>query len=312
MKIQRPRMLLVCLCLFTLIFTANAMAWNFVQASASNDCRESLLVPVSSNSKPIMKIKPQKIAKIKPSMGFERSAVAAMNQVPPIALPAMKTKGWELDAQAFFARTKGNAIYLNGQYGFNFVANTQPVTDFNSALGIPDHVVLGSFTAKYRFHPRWSLTYSIIPAMIQGGGNGLSPFQFGTGIMSTGTGQAVKSKWDRLYQQMGLVYDPIRTQTSRVGIFAEYVRLNERVSVLQGWGGAGQGISRFDNDLNMAMVGIEMEKLLRVTRHSNTLSVECKAGVAFCDNAVGSDMSTGLKYSVPLNNGRSGFVKGGY
>ncbi len=312
MKIQRPRMLLVCLCLFTIIFTANAMAWNFVQAAASNDSRESLLVPVSSNLKPIMKVRPQKISKIRPSMGFEQSAVAAMTQVPKIALPAIKTRGWELDAQAFFARTKGNAIYLGGQYGYTYYANSQPITDFNSALGIPDHMVLGSFTAKYRFHPRWSLTYSILPAMIQGGGSGLSPFQFGTGTMNTGTGQGVKSKWERLYQQMGLVYDPIRTQTSRVGIFAEYVRLNERISVLQAGGGAGLGASMFDNDLNMAMVGIEMEKLLKVTRNSNTLSVECKAGVAFCDNAVGSDMSTGLKYSVPLNNGRSGFVKGGY
>ncbi|MGC8602539.1 MAG: hypothetical protein ACP5VS_02485 [Desulfomonilaceae bacterium] len=311
MKIQRPRMLLVCLCFFTMIFTANAMAWNFTQASATNDSREDLLIPISTKARPIGKVKPQIIEKCKPIASFQQNAQTIIGQTTQIALPAIKVRGWELDAQALFARAKGKAIYLNNTFGAGFFGSN-PQVDFNSAMGIPDHAVVGSFTAKYRFQPHWSLKYSILPTIIRGGGSGLGAFQFGPLNSTTGQ-QALKSKWERLYQQIGLVYDPIRTPTSRVGIFAEYVRINERISVFQGGAsGGGTGGAKFDNDLNMAMVGVELEKLLKVVHHSNTLSLECSAGVAFCDDAVGSDLSTGLKYSVPLNNGRSGFLKGGY
>ncbi len=310
MKIKRPRMLLVCLCLFTMTFTANALAWNFIQAAATNDARENLLVPISPKARAITKVKPQPIVKCRPPVGFQLGAQALMNQSQESLLPTLKPRGWEFDAQAFFARTKGKAIYMNNAYGYAYNAMYQPEVDFNTAMGIPDHAVVGSFTAKYRFRPNWSLRYSILPTEIRGGGSGLNGYQFGT--WNATTGQNLKSKWERLYQQIGLVYDPIRTPTSRVGIFAEYVRINERISVLQQGAGAGTGNAIFDNDLNMAMVGVELEKLLKVTRYSNTLSLECKAGVAFCDDAFGSDLSTGLKYSVPLNNGRSGFLKGGY
>lgn len=309
MKIKRPRMLLVCLCFFTMTFTANALAWNFIQAAATNDARENLLVPISPKARAITKVKPQPIVKCRPPIGFQQSAQALMSQPQESLLPILKPRGWELDAQALFARTRGKAIYLNNSFGAGFLGSN-PEVDFNTAMGIPDHAVVGSFTAKYRFRPNWSLRYSILPMEIRGGGSGLNGFQFGT--WNASTGQNLKSKWERLYQQIGLVYDPIRTPTSRVGIFAEYVRINERISVLQQGAGAGTGNAIFDNDLNMAMVGVELEKLLKVTRYSNTLSLECKAGVAFYDDAFGSDLSTGLKYSVPLNNGRSGFLKGGY
>jgi len=302
MMIRKPRIVLVCLCLFTLIFTAHAMAWNFLQAAATNDARENLLIPTSPQGKAITKVKPQPIVKCRPPFGFQQGVQAMAAPALPPVLPGVKLRGWDLDAQALFARTRGKAIFWNNNYSYAW--NAQPEVDFNTALGIPDHTVIGSFTAKYRFQPRWSVSYSIMPTTINGGG-GDSSAQWGGW-----QGQGARSKWERLYQQMGLVYDPILTPTSRVGIFADYVRLNERVSVFQTMSGTG-GFT-FDNDLNMAMAGVEVEKMLKFTRLASVLSVECKAGVAFCDDAFGSDMSTGLKYSIPMNNGRSGFLKGGY
>ncbi len=306
MKIRKPRMLLVCLCFFTMIFTANAMAWNFLQAAATNDGHENLFVPTSPKTKAITKVKPQPIVKCRPPIGLQQGAQAFMTQTPGYLLPAIKQRGWELDAQALFARAKGKATYWNNNYGYYWTY--QPEVDFNSAMGIPDHAVIGTFTAKYKFQPRWSVSYSIMPTAIDGGGGGSNAFQFGN--LNYNSGQTLKAKWERLYQRIGLVYDPIQTPTSRIGIFADYVRLNEKVSLFQT--GSGTGGSVLDNDLNMGMAGIELEKLLKVTRFSNILSLECKAGVAFGDDAVGSDLSTGLKYSVALNNGRSGFLKGGY
>ena len=56
----------------------------------------------------------------------------------------------------------------------------------------------------------------------------------------------------------------------------------------------------------------EVQRCLKTTNLFNTLSLECKAGIAFGDDAVGSDLATALRYSIPMNNGRWGFVKGGY
>jgi hypothetical protein len=306
MMIRKPRVVLVCLSLFTLIFAANAMAWNFMQAAAASDNRETFLVPVSPNAKAITKVKPQPIVKTKPFWGFQERAQFLAQQQVACPLPTLRFRGWELDAQAMFARTKGKVTLWNNQFGFSASWNQQPEVDFNSALGIPDHSVVGTFSARYKFKPRWSVKYLITPTVFNGSGNPGNWFQFGAG-------QSLQSKWERLHQQIGLVYDPILTPTSRVGIFADYVRIRERVRFGNaGWSGSAFGGSAFDNDLDMAMAGIEMEKLLKVTRSSSALSCECKAGVAFLDDAVGADLSTGLKYSVDLNNGRSGYVKGGY
>ena len=108
-------------------------------------------------------------------------------------------------------------------------------------------------------------------------------------------GGTTKVKWERIYQRLGLVYDPIRTYSTRVGVFGDYVRLNEKLSVIQ----VGCCGDTMDNDLNMGMAGVEFEKCLKTSRLCNTLSLDCRAGVAFGDEGYGSDVSTGLKTAFP-------------
>ena len=106
-------------------------------------------------------------------------------------------------------------------------------------------------------------------------------------------------KWQRLYQRLDLVYDPIFTYRSRVGVFAGYVRLDEKLSFggtnWSAWGTA----PTFDHQLNMGMAGLEFERCLKTTRFRNTLSLECRAGVAFLDEAFGSDIMSGLEVHDP-------------
>ena len=178
--------------------------------------------------------------------------------------------------------------------------------DMNGDLGLPDHNTIGSFAARYRFKPRWSLRYSIMPFAIEGSGSVGRSIPFGTTNLNPGG--TTKVKWERIYQRLGLVYDPIRTYASRVSVFGDYVRLNEKLSVIQ----VGCCGDTMDNDLNMGMAGMEFEKCLKTSRLCNTLSLDCRAGVAFGDDGYGSDVSTGLKYSIPMNSGRWGDLKGGY
>ncbi len=313
MKLMKPRMLLVCLFIMSMIFASQAMAWTLMQAGG-NDSREDLYASAYSNPQIISKVKGKPITKVKPLQGYmpysamaQDPRVAGKQIMDPCCLPVSRVKGWEIDAQILFARTRGNATLWSTNFGWGWGGfGNDPRVDFNSQLGLPAHAVVPTISAKYRFQPRWSMQYSIMPTSFEASTNPDTFFQFGT--MNFSTGQGIRSKWERLYQRMGLVYDPILTPSSRVGLFADYVRLNERLSVLQ----PGCCGSTFDNDLNMLLTGIEFEKCLKSPRPSNTLSCEAKAGVAFLNDAQGGDFSAGLKYTLTFDNGRSGFVKGGY
>ncbi|HTY23816.1 MAG TPA: hypothetical protein VMC85_11830 [Desulfomonilaceae bacterium] len=295
--------LLVCLVFLVTLFGGDSYAWNMNQADCP-DYPQDYFVPAAAPTNAVTKVKPtNKIFKCKPTA--KGIAVDPWNLRSDCILPMTQTKGWEVDAQAFFARTKGKVRFTQGT--FSTFGSVEDV-DINSDLGVPDHAVMGEFSISYRFRPRWSLRYSIMPMVMNGTGQPGRNVIFGTMTAFTSF-QNISVKWERLQQSIALVYDPIHNPSSRVSLFGGYVRINERLAVLQS-GFAGGGT--FDNDMNMGMAALEFEKCLKQTRMCNTLSLECGAGVAFGDDGFGSDLMTGLKYSIPLNNGRWGFVKGGY
>jgi hypothetical protein len=312
---RKPDSLLVCLIFIAMLCAANAHAWTAVQAAFVGSEPQMAAAPppgqtpeVAGQKKPITKVKPpQTIVKVRPPETWVTALRPTLDFMPDCVLPITRPTGWEMSADAMFARTRGKARLVRGLYGgyYGMAGYTDDV-DFNSDLGIPEHAVIPSFAISYRFQPQWSVRYSIMPFSLEGTTQPSRAFTFGTTNLNWGV--SVKGKWERLYQRIGLAYDPIRTPGSRLSVFGDYVRINERLSVVQ-IGCCGDAL---DNDLNMGMAGIEFEKCLKTTRSSGTLSLECKAGVAFADEAFGSDLSSGLKYSIPLNNGRWGFVKGGY
>ena len=57
---------------------------------------------------------------------------------------------------------------------------------------------------------------------------------------------------------------------------------------------------------------MEFHQGLRTARFRNALSLECRASATFLDEAFGSDIMTGLRYTIPMGCGRWGYVGGGY
>lgn len=304
MKLIKPYNLLVCLVFIMTILKLDAFGLNFKEAAFVSKQPETI-ASQTPGTKEITKVKEKQIVKCRPSQQEGYAAARPLQlPVPECILPTARIRGWEVDVQGMFARTKGVVRFYGGTYGYG--TTYQANLDMNSDLGVPEHKWIGSLAAKYHFKPRWSLRYSVMPSTLDGTAAQNTNFNFGYTFMNYGLN--TKVKWERLYQRMGLGYDPIATPSLRVSVFGDYVRINEKLSVVQ----IGCCGSTFDNDLNMAMAGIELERCLKTTRLFNTLSLECKAGIAFGDDAVGSDLATGLKYSIPMNNGRWGFIKGGY
>lgn len=295
----------ILVCLVFLVMSAaagTADAYSVVQATAVSSPK-GLIAPEPPEKPSMPKVKYKTIVKCK-RVPIDPRYGAVRGMRSSAWLPPAAGKKWEFDAQVIFARTKGQLRNMVGNFG-SFGRDFQDV-DMNSDLGLPDHHAVPDFTVSYRFRPNWAMRYSIMPIEISGSGSPGRTFTFGNANFTTG--QNTNIKWQRTYQRVGLVYDPIQTYRARVRISGEYVRVDDTINVSQ----ATTTGSTMSNELNMGMAGIEFEKALRSTRLRNVLSLQCKAGVAFMDEAFGSDLSTGLKYSIPMGKQRSGYIEGGY
>ena len=295
--------LLVCLIVALSPFTSVAYAWEITQSDlhGNHDIVDlPSITPYGLNSK----IQPRKIIKCRP-LGEGRAIAEIPAHEGECHLPMSRMTGWELAADFFFARTKGKVRFSmgmsQGYYGLDDV-------DLNSDMGLADHGVMNSFMAHYMFRPNWGLRYSVMPMWMMGSGPAGKSFVFGN--TSYNAGQDVNIEWERLEQRLGLIYDVVDNKSSKISVFGDYVRVNDRIKVMQMQ--AGMGMNAMDNDLNMGMAGIEFEKCLKNTSAGATLSLKCIAGAAFGDDAFGAEAETALKYSIPMNNGRLGFLKGGY
>lgn len=299
----KSTMLLVCLVFLVVHAPSKAAAWNYREAAFVPKTNQTTEAPQPQQTG-ITKVKEKKIVKVKPPQA-QIAPQSIEPSLPSCLLPVRRIRGWELGGQAFYARTKGTVRFGNTLFTPTY-GTSQLDIDMNSDLGIPEHQWIGSFTARYFFKPRWAVSYSVMPTGSENMASTSRTFNFGPTVNTFGLN--TKVKWERLDQRVGLVFDSVRTPSSRVGVFADYIRVSERVRLYQ----TGLSGGTFDNDLNLAMVGLELERCLKSTRLCNILSIECKAGFAFGDDTIGSDLSTGLRYAIPLNNGRWGFVKGGY
>ena len=318
---RKPYTIVVCLAFCWAALTASAHAYSIIQAAAP-PASEDISAPRTPTVKGAAQAQPRTIAKVRPiqkcrpPLRIEDPLAAFSPYALDCVLPQTRTRGWELDAEVIWARAKGHVTFFRGQniYYGGFYGQWMDEVDLNSDLGLADHRAIPNFTARYKLRSNWSMRYSVMPMLVEGTGTGGGrSFTFGTVTgqgfgYGFGIGSGSRSKWERFYHRLGLIYDPIRTHRARVSVFGDYVRLDEKISLVQ----AGCCGDAFDHTLNMGMAGLEFERCLKTGRYCNTLSLECKAGVAFLDEAFGSDLSTGVKYLIPMGSGRWGYMAGGY
>jgi hypothetical protein len=312
MSLGKPYNVVVCLVFLLAIAATGAHAYSMVQAAAPPASEDIYAPTIAKADQPAQapakaQANPKKIAKTKPIYKVRPTETVAYAYRPKCILPQTAVRGWELDAQVIFARTKGTVRYMRGIFGgFGFLGFYNEDLDLNADLGLPDHDVMPMFTAAYRFRPNWAVRYSYMPMEASSSPSLNRPFVFGNNTYTQG--QNMRAKWERAQHQVGLVYDPIHTYASRLSIFGEYVRIDEKISL----GQPGCCGDTFYNELNMGMAGLEFVKCLKTGPYCNTFSLECKAGIAFFDDAFGSDVSSGIKYTIPMSRGRWGYVEGGY
>lgn len=284
-----------------------ASAW--AETPAYDPCTGALK---GTSYKAITKVKPpsSKVLKIKP-YSRARTGLGGISRLNPMnwwqecCLPMPAKRQFVLGPRVFFARLQGEA-----QRGLitPVTALEASVADFNDHLGLPKSGnAIWSIMAHYQFQPRWGLRYSFTPISISGSGLPKTSFTFADRTFTAGS--PVSSKWERWEHRAGLVFNVSRSVNTVASVFAEWLYIQDKLTV-----GGGTGITpsvTWDDDKNLAVLGIEFNKCLTNYRGS-TLALGCKGSIAFLDDAIGYDAEASLSYLIPVKRGRFGYVKGGY
>ncbi len=248
------------------------------------------------------------ITKVKPAPQFRPCSYR-----PPCILPKPMPRQWEMSTQVLFARTKGTVGWprYSPYYSYAYWGSENTV-DLNDDLGLPSNQTWVQFTAKYQFRPTWAIRYSVLGNQLSGGGWAQRQFQWGPGpYYLIAWNQQLSSKWEHQYHRLGLVYDPIKTCSAMVSIFADWVHTDDKINLSCTVCGYWQA-PPYSRSTNPMSVGIQFQRCITTAPNGGALSFDHKAAAMFLDDVEGWDLEAAMRYSIPLGCGRWGFGKGGY
>jgi hypothetical protein len=251
---------------------------------------------------------PPGITKVKPFAVCAPGAAAFDGCILPRPMPGQ----WEFGAQAFFARVSGRIAWPRYPIWLGWWWSNE--IDLVDQLQVPAHAVIPDLSVRYQFRPNWAFRYSALFFQANGGGwindigNGQGVAYFGNIPLTWG--QQVQTTWQHAYQRVVLVYDALRSCKSSVSVFAGWAHSDDKINV--GCASCGWWGNTFSKGGDSITAGLELKQCVKTAANGGTFSYDCKAAAIFIDDVEGWDAEVGGRYSIPLNCGRSGYMKGGY
>jgi hypothetical protein len=323
---RRPSTLMVCLAFCLSIMALVAVSWARADYFTDNPNTAQVLAqsaPGNLKAKVIAKVKgpavfpayPYRFCRPNVKAGEPAYAVGygAGAQFADADPPTPGMGKWEISGGVIFARLRGKIAWPRySWWGAGWWGWTNEA-DFTDALQLPAHQAVPTWSITYQFRPNWGIRYSGLAFAANGGGQPSDYFMFGPSQQYYGYygyGFGIQSKYQHAYHRVGLLYDAVKSPRACASLFADWVHAEDQISVFSS-SYAGQ-ISVFSKGTDAAITGIEFRKNMKTTANGATLSCECKAGAIFLDDVEGCDLQGAARYSIPMNCGRSGYVKSGY
>jgi hypothetical protein len=222
---------------------------------------------------------------------------------PPCILPRRFPGQFEAAVQVFFASVHGT---MKAGPGVGGIPATE--MDFSDDMGLPVHNTLLEYSAWCQFRPNWAIYYSILPISLEGDQTAPRTLYYRGLILPAGT--RIHTRWDFTYQRVGLVYQAVSNCNASLSVYGSWLFNEQKEQVRSGvCGGQTCTVSR---TRHMVMGGVGLQRCIRTMCNGATLSCDNKVNLGFLDNTFVLDVQTGLQFSVPMNAGRWGFVRGGY
>ncbi len=300
------------LCLLAILVTAVAAIAHADSTTPADSACYGTNLAQSEGYLGVSKVKPSSPTplKVKPWPSFSAGFQGLSRYNPAewglnCCLPTPAKGQFLVGPKVFFARVQGQA-----RRGLDQTPGTATVVDFDDHLGFrKTGNTIWSIDAYYQFRPRWGLRYSFTPLHMDATHSPLTGFTIAG--QSFQAGSPIHASWKRYEHRAGVVFNLSRRPNSLTNLFAEWIYVQDRLSIRSAGGTATAGVVRWDDDKSAAMIGLEFNKCLKNYK-GNTLAFNAKGGVAFLDDTVGYDAEAGLSYLIPIKTGRFGFVSAGY
>jgi hypothetical protein len=316
--------------LVCLVILVSTCLFNVCWAAGPDESLEILLKPNQTSAATTRIVQPTKarrtagasyygappalITKVKPPI---QTICSPGFQPPTCILPTPQVGQWQIGAQALFARLRGNISWPNMNqnwwWGYNSGFNNNP--SFSDSLQLPGYQVLPAVDARYQFRPRWSVRFWALGNETKGGGWVQDSFYFGFTQGSYtpylyNNGNMITTRWQHGYYQVGLLYDAIKTCNTMLSVFGGWMHTDDRIDA--GCINCGWQANTFSKSMDTVSVGLELQKCVMTSSTGGTFSFDNRATAMFADNVTAWDVQLGGRYSIPLNYGRWGYLKGGY
>ena len=289
------------------IVKPDTLTTNFTGTSTDTDMSDNSgsveYVPASARYRRVPAYRPfsKPITKCQPLVAPVMCAPPTLK--PPCIVPKRFPGQFEAAVQVFFASIHGT---MKAGPGVGGIPATE--MDFSDDLGLPVHRTLLEYSAWCQFRPHWAIYYSILPISLKGDQTAPRTLYYRGLVLPQGT--RIHTKWDFTYQRVGLVYQAISNCNAVLSIYGSWL-FNEQKQQVHSGVCSGQTCT-VSRTRQMAMAGVGLQKCIRTKCNGATLSCDNKVNLGFLDNTFVLDVQTGLQFSVPMNAGRWGFVRGGY
>ncbi|MBI5250151.1 MAG: hypothetical protein HY912_11715 [Desulfomonile tiedjei] len=229
-----------------------------------------------------------------PGMGFGGGTCA-----PPF-LPRMGCSRFQLAARLWYVKLNGSTAL----WGTNLAGGPGTELDLHNNLGLSKYQYLGDYEAQCQVKYNWGLRAAFTPINYRNNFIPQMPFFFGNTIYPAFT--STLTKWDRFIYRAYLTYDWFKQPHAISTIYAGYTQIDDKLAVSNFF----QNRAR-SQAIHLASAGIGFERFIRYLGAS-VVSTNCRATVDFLEGYVGWDGYAAARISVPMNQGRWGYLEAGW
>jgi hypothetical protein len=222
-------------------------------------------------------------------------------------LPRIGPKQFQAEAMAWYARLNSSTVQWGVIPGLG-ISGTE--LDLSNNLGLRRHEYIAEFTGRCQIRCNWGLRYTFVPIQRRDNFLNAVPFYFGNLVWPAGLG--LLTEWDRNTHNWELVYDWFQAPHAVSSVFAGFRYVDDKLRLsFPPLSPFGTSRTR-SQTIHLASAGGSLDRVITKVGGCATASIHCKGSIQFLEGYVGWDASGFGRVTVPMCQGRYGYLEAGW
>jgi len=221
-------------------------------------------------------------------------------------LPRVGCKQFQADARLWYAQLNSSTV----QWGNIPGGWLAPELDLHTNLGLRRHEYVPEFVARCQLRQNWGLRYTFMPLHYRDNFTNWTPFWFGNLLWPAGA--PMLTEWDRNLHNWELVYSWFQAPHAVSSVFAGFRLYDDKLKVSYPLlAPVGYTRTRSQN-MHLATAGMSIDRVVARVGGCATASMHCQWSIQFLEGHLGWDAYGVGRISVPMNQGRYGYMEAGW